>query len=204
MLNEEAEDLAARCPMGVFDIEDLGGGGSGKKGKAGAGGGKQAVVARPRDCTMCRECVREGPAKEKVKLRRVADHFIFSIESVGSLAPERILKDVRALVLLFGLFLGGEGCVAAVYRSPGASSADLQNAYAIAAHARVKSSRQSASSAPSATRCCRPSTRRGRGEGQGQEQRRRRGRPGPVGARAGRRPRGRAARAGAAVGRSDP
>lgn len=103
MLNEEAADLAARCPMGVFDIEDLppaGGGGGGKKGGksagggAGGGGGKQAVVARPRDCTVCRECVREGPAKEKVKLRRVADHFIFSIESVGSLAPERILKDV--------------------------------------------------------------------------------------------------------------
>jgi NAD-dependent dihydropyrimidine dehydrogenase PreA subunit len=84
VLNEEAEDLAARCPMGVFDIEDLG-----KK-----GGGRQAAVARPRDCTMCRECVREGPAKEKVKLRRVADHFIFSIESVGALPPERILKDV--------------------------------------------------------------------------------------------------------------
>lgn len=93
MLNEEAEDLAARCPMGVFDIEDLGGGGNKKKGQ-----GKQATVARPRDCTMCRECVRDGPAKEKVKLRRVADHFIFSIESVGSLPPERILKDVSAML----------------------------------------------------------------------------------------------------------
>jgi len=81
---EEAEGLVKVCPMNVFDIEDLGG----RK-----GGGKKAVVNRPRDCTMCRECIREGPAVEKVKLKRVADHFIFSIESVGALSPERILKD---------------------------------------------------------------------------------------------------------------
>lgn len=59
------------CPMNVFDIEDLGNAEvSGKKGK-GAKSSKpsasgteeqsataRAVVARPRDCTMCRECVR--------------------------------------------------------------------------------------------------------------------------------------------------
>jgi len=81
---EEAEGLVKLCPMNVFDIEDMGG----RK-----AGGKKAVVARPRDCTMCRECIREGAAMEKVKLKRVADHFIFSIESVGALSPERILKD---------------------------------------------------------------------------------------------------------------
>ena len=102
MVGAEAEDLAKRCPMQVFDIEDMGG--SGKKG--GGAGQKQAVVARPRDCTMCRECVREGPAKERVQLRRVADHFIFSIESVGSLAPERILKDVSFCLWLVDLVCG--------------------------------------------------------------------------------------------------
>lgn len=94
--------------MNVFDIEDLG------------GGQKKAFVARPRDCTMCRECIREGDWSDKIKLevrqqdrgakgggpltrvvgsavsccQRVADHFIFSIESVGSMAPDDILREV--------------------------------------------------------------------------------------------------------------
>lgn len=59
------------CPMNVFDIEDLGQAeapakrGKGTKSvKPSASGAEEqsptarAVVARPRDCTMCRECVR--------------------------------------------------------------------------------------------------------------------------------------------------
>lgn len=42
----EAAQLKALCPMGVFDIEDLG------KGKS------RAVVANADKCTTCRECVR--------------------------------------------------------------------------------------------------------------------------------------------------
>ena len=49
--------------MGVFHIEDIG------------KGHKKAVVARPRDCTMCRECLRDDWDK-KVKLQRIKDHFI--------------------------------------------------------------------------------------------------------------------------------
>lgn len=45
-------------------------------------------VARPRDCTMCRECIREPGWNEKVSLSRIADHFIFGIESVGMLPPK--------------------------------------------------------------------------------------------------------------------
>ena len=45
-------------------------------------------VARPRDCTMCRECIREPGWSEKVSLTRIADHFIFGIESVGMLPPK--------------------------------------------------------------------------------------------------------------------
>lgn len=47
-------------------------------------------VARPRDCTMCRECIREPGWSDKVSLSRVADHFIFGIESVGMLPPKVI------------------------------------------------------------------------------------------------------------------
>ena len=51
-----------------IDIEDLG------KGQ------RQAVAARPRDCTMCRECVRRPGWAETVRLSRVPNHFIFSVE----------------------------------------------------------------------------------------------------------------------------
>jgi DNA-directed RNA polymerase I and III subunit RPAC1 len=62
--DERADELVAKCPMKVFDIEDLG------------GGHRTAHAARPRACTMCRECIREPSWEEQVKLRRVRDHFI--------------------------------------------------------------------------------------------------------------------------------
>ena len=96
--------------MNVFDIEDL-------------GGSLRATAARPRDCTLCRECVREGRWPNKVTARRVhfgntrrgadrgltprrvcarrvqlrlgrmKDHFIFSIESTGALPPQDLFKE---------------------------------------------------------------------------------------------------------------
>lgn len=47
-----------------------------------------AQVARPRDCTMCRECIREPGWSDKISLHRKADHFIFGVESVGMLPPK--------------------------------------------------------------------------------------------------------------------
>jgi len=61
---EEAKQLVKKCPQKVFDIEDIGGGKSGVK------------VARPRECTFCRECIREPGWERKVKLQKVKDHFI--------------------------------------------------------------------------------------------------------------------------------
>lgn len=55
---KQAEALVQKCPMNVFDIEDLP-----RKGI------RQARVARPRDCTMCRECIREGEWAEKIQLK---------------------------------------------------------------------------------------------------------------------------------------
>lgn len=40
---------------------------------------------------MCRECIREPGWSEKVSLSRIADHFIFGIESVGMLPPKASL-----------------------------------------------------------------------------------------------------------------
>lgn len=73
------------CPMEVFDIEDL-------------GMGPEAVVARPRDCTICRECIRKDGWSEKVEIRRKADHFLFSVESVGAIKPEVIVRDAISIL----------------------------------------------------------------------------------------------------------
>lgn len=72
----DAKKLVEKCPLKVFDIED-----------------GEAVVKRPRDCTMCRECIREDGFEDSVKLSRVKDHFIFSVESVGIYTPEEIFKE---------------------------------------------------------------------------------------------------------------
>eukprot|EP00002_Diphylleia_rotans_P008001 TRINITY_DN17660_c0_g1_i1.p1 TRINITY_DN17660_c0_g1~~TRINITY_DN17660_c0_g1_i1.p1 ORF type:complete len:359 (-),score=74.93 TRINITY_DN17660_c0_g1_i1:48-1124(-) len=78
--DELADALVAKCPMGVFDIEDI-------------AGVKRAVPTRPRDCSMCRECIREPEWQRRVNLLRVKNHFIFSIESTGILPPEVILQE---------------------------------------------------------------------------------------------------------------
>jgi DNA-directed RNA polymerases I and III subunit RPAC1 len=69
--------------MQVFDIEDLGGKGEGR-----------AVVSRPRDCTMCRECIRREGWDERVNLKRIAQHFIFTVEGTGCVEPQEIVKMV--------------------------------------------------------------------------------------------------------------
>ena len=69
------------CPMQVFDIEDV-------------CGVPTAVVSRPRDCSMCRECIRHEGWDDRVELLRVADHFIFTVESTGCLRPEDIVRQV--------------------------------------------------------------------------------------------------------------
>ncbi|XP_004498147.1 uncharacterized protein [Cicer arietinum] len=87
--DELADELVTKCPVNVFDIEDIG------KGR------KRATVVKPRACTLCRECIRGGKEwEDRVSLRRVKDHFIFTIESTGAIPPEvlftqavKILED---------------------------------------------------------------------------------------------------------------
>ncbi|KAF7851649.1 hypothetical protein BT93_L3306 [Corymbia citriodora subsp. variegata] len=79
---EKADVLKQKCPAKVFEIEDL------------ADGRKRATVARPRACTLCRECIRDGEDWEKrISLRRVKNHFIFTIESTGALPPEVLFTE---------------------------------------------------------------------------------------------------------------
>uniref|UniRef100_A0A2C9UDJ2 DNA-directed RNA polymerases I and III subunit RPAC1 n=1 Tax=Manihot esculenta TaxID=3983 RepID=A0A2C9UDJ2_MANES len=79
--DETAEELKKKCPVNVFDIEDIG------------NGKKRATVARPRACTLCRECIRGEEWDKRVALRRVKDHFIFTIESAGALPPEVLFPE---------------------------------------------------------------------------------------------------------------
>ncbi|EFJ30679.1 hypothetical protein SELMODRAFT_409226 [Selaginella moellendorffii] len=78
--DELAEELVQKCPMKVFDIEDI-------------MGGKRARVAAPRSCTLCRECIRGDDWEKRVQLRRVKDHFIFTVESTGALPPEVLFTE---------------------------------------------------------------------------------------------------------------
>ncbi|XP_052207643.1 uncharacterized protein LOC127811649 [Diospyros lotus] len=79
--NKKAEELVKKCPVNVFDIEDIG------KGK------RRATVARPRACTLCRECIRGDEWDKYVAVRRVKDHFIFTIEATGALPPQVLFTE---------------------------------------------------------------------------------------------------------------
>ena len=79
----KARELVKKCPMDVFDIEDVGGGEDDVR----------AVVSRPRNCTMCRECIRGDDWSERVQLRRVRDHYIFSVETTGAYTPANVVRE---------------------------------------------------------------------------------------------------------------
>mmetsp|Transcript_5942 Transcript_5942/g.8944 ORF Transcript_5942/g.8944 Transcript_5942/m.8944 type:complete len:347 (+) Transcript_5942:94-1134(+) len=82
---DSAEKLVQICPMNVFDIEDV-------------GSVKTAKVARPRNCTMCRECIRGPGWSDRIKLERISNHFIFKVESCSALkSAEILLESVQIL-----------------------------------------------------------------------------------------------------------
>jgi len=62
------------------------------------GGEKKAVVKDPMKDTVSRECLRYDEFKDKVKLGRIRDHFIFSLESTGQFESDELFLDsVRLL-----------------------------------------------------------------------------------------------------------
>lgn len=80
--DDDAVELKEICPMGVFDIEDLG-----KK------KGKNLVVSNIRACTMCRECIRPDKFNEKIELGKKRNHYLFTIESIGVIPPEKLFSN---------------------------------------------------------------------------------------------------------------
>lgn len=77
ILGEEAKKFAGCFAPGVIRIDKQQG----------------AVVENARYDTMSRECLRHPEFKDKVALKRVPDHFIFQIESVGFFAPDQIVIE---------------------------------------------------------------------------------------------------------------
>ncbi len=79
---EDAEELRQLCPKGVFIVN--------KKGVS--------EVGNVRNCTSCRECIRQEKFKDLIELGKIADHYEFHIESVGMYKPESIF--LRAINVL--------------------------------------------------------------------------------------------------------
>jgi DNA-directed RNA polymerase I and III subunit RPAC1 len=100
ILGKDAEKFAKCFPKGVIEIqsvtkEEAAREGSGYKGHEGE---KKAIVKDAMKDTVSRECLRHDEFKNKVKLGRVQDHFIFSVESLGQWdSDELFLEAVKVL-----------------------------------------------------------------------------------------------------------
>ena len=90
----------ARCfPKGVIGLEDVAEEESEMGGDLeGMAGEKKAVVRNTFKDTVSRECLRHEEFRGKVKLGRVRDHFIFSVESTGQFNSDYLfLESVKTL-----------------------------------------------------------------------------------------------------------
>ena len=95
ILGNDARKFARCFPKGVIGLgevteEEAGKSGSGYEGMSGE---KKAVVRKPEKDTVSRECLRHEEFQGKVKLGRVRDHFIFSVESTGQYRSDQLLLE---------------------------------------------------------------------------------------------------------------
>ena len=100
ILGTDAKKFARCFPRGVIGLEevteeDAAVDGSGYEGHVGE---KKAVVKNAFKDTVSRECLRHDEFNGKVKLGRVRDHFIFSIESTGQFESGLLfLESIKVL-----------------------------------------------------------------------------------------------------------
>lgn len=100
ILGKDAEKFARCFPRGVVGFETVTKKESRIKGSEYEGheGEKKAVVKDAMKDTVSRECLRHEEFEGKVKLGRVRDHFIFSVESLGQWdSDELFLEAVKTL-----------------------------------------------------------------------------------------------------------
>lgn len=58
----------------------------------------KAIVSNPYACTMSRNFMRNPILKESIKMSRVPNHFIFSVESVGMMEPAIIVAEALKIL----------------------------------------------------------------------------------------------------------
>ncbi|XP_033469100.1 DNA-directed RNA polymerases I and III subunit RPAC1 isoform X3 [Epinephelus lanceolatus] len=83
---EKAERLKCCFSRGVIDIEDV-------------NGKKVAKVVNSRLDTCSREVLRHNDLKNVVKLGRLRDHFIFTVESTGILPPDVLVTEAIKVLM---------------------------------------------------------------------------------------------------------
>ncbi|XP_071962083.1 DNA-directed RNA polymerases I and III subunit RPAC1-like [Antedon mediterranea] len=81
-----AERLVACFSKNVMEIREI-------------DGVKHAVVVNPRHETCSREVFRHEDLKDLVKLTRIRDHFIFSVESTGALPPNVLVSEAIKVLM---------------------------------------------------------------------------------------------------------
>ncbi|KAL1618092.1 DNA-directed RNA polymerase core subunit rpc40 [Neofusicoccum ribis] len=100
ILGADARKFARCFPPGVVEEVPVTKEEAAKPGSPYAGheGEKKAVVANPFNDTVTREVLRHDEFKDKVKLGRVRDHFIFNVESTGQFdSDDLFIQSVKAL-----------------------------------------------------------------------------------------------------------
>ncbi|RDL34734.1 putative DNA-directed RNA polymerase [Venustampulla echinocandica] len=100
IIGKDAEKFQKCFPEGVIGLEAVTKKEASQEGSGyeGHDGEMKAVVVDPMKDTVSRECLRHEEFKDKVKLGRVRDHFIFGIESVGQWdSDELFLESVKVL-----------------------------------------------------------------------------------------------------------
>ncbi|KAJ1735352.1 DNA-directed RNA polymerase core subunit rpc40 [Coemansia biformis] len=83
---DDAELFRSCFPPGVVEIVE-------------AKGVRKARVANPRKDTVSREVLRHKQFEGKVRLTRVRDHFIFSVESTGIIPPEELVTKALDVLM---------------------------------------------------------------------------------------------------------
>jgi len=100
IIGDDARKFARCFPKGVIGLEEITAEEAREEGSGleGHEGEKKAVVRDTFRDTVSRECLRHEEFEGKVKLGRVRDHFIFSVESTGQFDSDLLfLESVRLL-----------------------------------------------------------------------------------------------------------
>lgn len=100
ILGDHAKKFQKCFPPGVIDLERVtpSDAASDEPAYHGREGDEKAVVQDAMRDTVSRECLRHDEFKDKVKLGRVQDHFIFNVESTGQFPSDMLfLESVNVL-----------------------------------------------------------------------------------------------------------